>query len=80
VDNYIKSLAILLHAFGTPVLVFISIEAYRARKPLIPLDLILTSLGAYCLNQLLLVIGRSAVRLQPLLPGSGTFTEMDNSS
>ncbi|KAE8362456.1 major facilitator superfamily domain-containing protein [Aspergillus caelatus] len=52
---------VLTPAFAIAVAVFILTEAYWARKPLIPLSLVKGSLGGYCIGQLMLITGRSAL-------------------
>ncbi|THC95825.1 hypothetical protein EYZ11_004695 [Aspergillus tanneri] len=48
--------------FGSAT-VFFSVEVFWATTPLIPLNLMKTRFGSYCISQLLLTTGRSAVML-----------------
>lgn len=62
---------VLTPAFAIAVAAFVLTEAYWARKPLIPLSLVKGSLRGYCVGQLMLITGRSAVSLmleQPRFP------------
>lgn len=54
-------------AFLISIAVFLLIENSWATEPLIPLGLMKTSLGAFCLSQFLVVMSRSAVR-EPFSP------------
>ncbi|THC87990.1 hypothetical protein EYZ11_012565 [Aspergillus tanneri] len=42
-------------------IVFLSLEVYWARTPLIPVNLMKRMFGSYCISQLLLITGRSAL-------------------
>ncbi|KDE85424.1 putative transporter [Aspergillus oryzae 100-8] len=54
-------LTILITAFCATVLLLIVVEAYWARTPLIPLHLMKTSLGGFCLNQIMMMSSRSGL-------------------
>ncbi|OGM45292.1 hypothetical protein ABOM_006399 [Aspergillus bombycis] len=58
-DGFQIPLTILASAVCVAVILFIVIEAYWARTPLIPLQLMKTSLGGLCLNQILMMSSRS---------------------
>jgi RsiW-degrading membrane proteinase PrsW (M82 family) len=60
-DDQPRLLYLLVPALAVAIAVFILVEAYWAKKPLIPLNLVKTFLGGYYLGQLLLIMGRSAV-------------------
>ncbi|KAE8139416.1 major facilitator superfamily domain-containing protein [Aspergillus pseudotamarii] len=60
-DSFQIPLSILVPAFCTAAMLFLVIEAYWARTPLIPLHLMKTSLGGFCLNQIMLMSGRSGL-------------------
>lgn len=46
--------------------IFVATEMFWARKPLIPMHLLVQKLGAYCLIQILMFSGRAAVCLPSL--------------
>ncbi|KAE8154397.1 major facilitator superfamily domain-containing protein [Aspergillus avenaceus] len=48
-------------ALVVAITVFILVEAYWAKKPLIPLDLVKSCLGSYFVGQLLLLTGRTSL-------------------
>ncbi|KAE8391853.1 major facilitator superfamily domain-containing protein [Aspergillus alliaceus] len=48
-------------ALAIAAAIFLLVEAYWAKKPLIPLHLVKSSLGGYFMGQLLLITGRSAL-------------------
>ncbi|KAB8265073.1 major facilitator superfamily domain-containing protein [Aspergillus pseudonomiae] len=60
-DRFQIPLTILAPAVCAGVILFIVIEAYWARTPLIPLHLLKTSLGGFCLNQILMMSSRSGL-------------------
>ena len=57
---------ILCGSFLASITIFLLLECFWAKNPLIPLDLLKKSFGAYCLSQLLLATARSAVGDFPL--------------
>lgn len=57
-----RTFYIIGSAFLSSTAVFLMVEIFLSKTPLIPLDLIKTSFGAYCASQLLITMGRTAVR------------------
>ncbi|KAF5855778.1 hypothetical protein ETB97_008439 [Aspergillus alliaceus] len=57
-DYLLAPPSILVPAFSAAVILFVAIEAYWAHNPLIPLHLVKTSLGGFCLNQALMMSSR----------------------
>jgi MFS family permease len=71
---------ILLGAICFSVALFLLYEAYWTDDPLIPLKMLKTSFGAYCLSQFLITISSSAVRTRtenpwPLLISSFSLSQ-----
>ncbi|KAK1144983.1 hypothetical protein N8T08_004698 [Aspergillus melleus] len=62
--------------FAVSIVAFIAIELFWAQEPLVPMDLMSKTFGAYCLGQVVLVMGRSAV-LSSLAP---YFIRIENAS
>ena len=62
-------------AFVLSSCIFVATEMFWARKPLIPMNLLVQKLGAYCLIQILMFSGRTAVCLPPLFLNSVDSTD-----
>jgi hypothetical protein len=67
-DNAALQICVLFLSLLISGAVFITIELFWARKPIIPVPILLKELGLYCLIQVLLHSGRTAVcSRQPLV-------------
>lgn len=64
-DSLVVGVWTLTLAFALSGSVFVAIEAFWARNPLIPMHLLIQKLGAHCLIQVLLFSGRVAVYYFP---------------
>ncbi|KAB8202937.1 major facilitator superfamily domain-containing protein [Aspergillus parasiticus] len=60
-ESFQIPLTILIPAFCAAVILFVVVEAYWARTPLVPLHLMKTSLGGFCLNQIMMMSSRSGL-------------------
>lgn len=69
-DGQVVQVWTLAMAFVLSSGVFVATEAFWVRKPLIPVHLLVHKLGVYCLIQVLLFSGRTAVCLFSLFLGS----------
>ncbi|KAE8152481.1 major facilitator superfamily domain-containing protein [Aspergillus avenaceus] len=69
-------------AFAAASIAFVAVEAFWARNPLIPLRLMKTSLGGYCINQMLMMSSRSGLlsNLSPYLIRTENATDSYTSS